>query len=605
MILGGGMERRETRRGLTAAVVVLTLAVSAADAAAHGGAYYPPHPPTPRGPLVPPGPGGRGPTTGPGGGPTTPGDAATTPGTSTREAAPDLDDWTRWWFANRAQVLRGTDRRDATQRDTTQRDGTTTAEPAWRDEARAALRAALADDDADIASGAAVALGRAADVRAAAALVEALRDPERDVTVREACAIALGLLGRPAGDAAGEALVDTVDDRHATPRLRAIASYALSVGGHANAAELCARDATAEPLRSGDAPRFDLVGAGATGLGISHDAAARELLEGLVARRGASETARRAYAVHGLARLGDASVKPALLRTLRGRDDDARRAACLALGVLATRSDGDAVDALVALLASDAAPSVRGAAAVTLGRLGGGRAVRALRSTLAADAQATPDKLRPFVALALGIAAADTPEEAETATAPMRAILAGTGDASLRGAAACALGLAHRTDARELLERTAAERGDPWLRAHAAFALGLVGDAVDTPQTLREVLVFRGHDAPAREAAAALGRLRDTGSIRALLRVLDAEDMSPEVQGAAAVALGRIGGEEGAGNLTRLLRDTARRPYVRAMAAVALGHALDRQRAAGLAEVAADLDWVHFTDAVNEILTIL
>jgi HEAT repeat protein len=326
-------------------------------------------------------------------------------------------------------------------------------------------------------------------------------------------------------------------------------------------------------------------------------AGARVELEKRLAGRSERNRGDRVYAAHGLARLGGAESLAALQTALGHKDANTRRAAALALGVLG-RGDEKTGVLLSAMLRDDPDASCRGSAAIGLGRTAPRGAKEALLSMLGArDANVSP-----YAALGVGLLAVTT-DDIEPLR-PLVAMLRDERDDSLRGAVACALGIGRIPEAAPVLLEIVQERGDPKLRAHAAFALGRLDAGIEERQALRELLIEREHPWMPREAALALGSLRDAASARMLGRLLESET-SLHLQAAAALAMGSIGGDQSGAVLTALLEDATKKPITRAMAAVALGRMLDRGGEERLAIIGADLDWHLFTPAVQEILTIL
>ena len=141
------------------------------------------------------------------------------------------------------------------------------------------------------------------------------------------------------------------------------------------------------------------------------------------------------------------------------------------------------------------------------------------------------------------------------------------------------------------------------LRAHAAFALGMVGDREKGARLLRDVLRNTNDSNLRREAAMGLGLLRDREAVE-ILADLVREGGTTYEQGSAALALGRIGGPSAADELVELATSSVVSDRARAMGVVGLGLLLDRDEGERLAAIAADLSWYLFTPTVLEILTI-
>ena len=509
------------------------------------------------------------------------------------------DHWTRWWYANRLFLLDLHGRvRERAPTTPGLAAGAAHAE-LWRAEAQQALTMALSDPDEDVATSAAVALGKAGDPADAQLLVPLLLDAKRQQPVREAAALGLGLLPPEKGAAkarvALEALEALAADEQEPERLRGFAVYALGLRGEAASAPFLL-----DAAHAGGAT-WDVAASGASALGMARCAMTFDDLRRMLAgpRHDRSrETMRRVYAAHGLARLGDPAAVFALRETVRDDDVEVRRASILALAALAPQDDAESADAIVGALHRDKDRGCRNMAAIALGRIAPERAAKELRWSFE-----NSDTLeRPFAALGLGLLARRT-HDAEVAKLLLRG-LEETGNTDVRGALSIACGLAGDLGAAPALRRLAGERGDPEMRAQAAMALGLVGDRDGAAPVLRSMLKDAPSPAMQREAAFALGLLGDRDAVKILLGLV-ADGTSVYVQGSAAVALGRIGSGESCGALVGMLNDKSRPGISRGMAAVALGLLLDRTEGRALASVGADLDWYALTPTVREILDIL
>jgi HEAT repeat protein len=467
----------------------------------------------------------------------------------------------------------------------------------WRAESQRLLTTALSDRDEDVASSAAIALGKGADPTDAPALVAVLRDRTRQQPVREAAALGLGLIGtstHPASAEATRALETTAASEREPDRLRAIAVWSLGLRRDAAAVPFL-MDAVTAGSSTWDVPAAATSALGLTGCELVQDPLLA-WLEGTPGRR-RQETVRRVHAAHALAHLGDARAVPALRDACRDDEEDVRRAAVLALGALADRGDEETALLLARLLDRDRDRGVRNMAALSLGRIGPKQAERALRYAYAKSDSFT----QCFAALGLGLLARTTGEPG--LTGDLRHDLKDRANADLRGALAIALGIARDRAAAKTLRALVDDRSDPELRAHAALALAMIGDA-SSADSLRAILTDTRDPVLQREAAMALGLLGDVQSLAVLTRLVT-DGSSLYVQGAAAVALGRIGGAEASKTLGTLLSDTSRPGLARGMAAVGLGCLLDTTAGRGLGRVGANLDWYLRTPSVDEILTIL
>lgn len=544
-------------------------------------------PPPPLGPAPPP----EGPSTPPTGRtPELPG-----AGSGRRSSGPGADHWTRWWYPNRALLIGRSMRISANGGAVTPsvRDKAG-ADALWRAEAQAALSAVLNDDHEDIASAAAIALGKAGDVTQARALRELLLDTKRQRPVREAAALALGLLPRTDGDGATRDALEELAQSNEDTRLRAISVYALGLRGDVGSTPFLIQAAGA------DAASWDIPAAAISSLGMLGEDLIQADLEALVRgtrRNRKRDRMRRIYAAHALSRLGSTDAAPTLWEACQDRDESVRRSAALALGVVGRADDERSVKVLMRLLARDRDRAVKNMAALSLGRLGGDSAEQALRY-----AYKKGDNLhQPFAALALGLLASKTSDD--KLVQPLVEDLDRRANADLRGALAVALGLARAESAIPVLRELADDRGDPTVRAHAVFALGLIGDH-PSAERIRGLLVDSNDPMLRRESAVALGLLGDRAAVTELIELVE-DGGSVYLQGSAATALGRIGGAQSVSALIELMNDDSRPGLARGMAAVGLGLLLDRSEGRSLAVIGADLDWYRFTSAVREVVTIL
>lgn len=552
-----------------------------------------PDPPTPPPPPPETGKGPKPPTTAPTG--------PVPPVPRGRKGTLSSDHWTHWWYTNRRFLVDLSARvwDSGAQTPSSSRGD---ADALWRAQVQRVLVEALKSENEDIASSAAIALGKSGDPSHLPSLVRVLQDQKRQQPVREAAALGLGLLpaSTDATDAteaatcrsALENIVRSSKERH---RLRGIAVYALGLRG-----EIASLPFLLDASRAPQAT-WDIQAASLTALGLSGHDLVRGDLEGVLgAAKGRSRAhdVERVYAAHGLASMGSPKSIVALRKAAGDRSENVRRAAVLALGALTNEADDATAELLVRLIHRDKDRGVRNMAVLALARSGHANAAPALRY-----AYKKGDRLhQPFAALALGLLARRTGDV--ELVDPLVSDLKTRANADLRGALAIAVGLGRGTDAPKVLRSIVKDRGDPVTRAHAALALGLLGDRQGGPGVLRPLLADGNDSAMKREAALALGMLGDRQAVKLLIDAVE-NGNSIYVRGSAAVALGRIGGRDAGAALIRLSEDTKRPAIGRAMAVVGLGLLLDRTNGKSLARVGADLNWYLHTSTVYEILTIL
>jgi HEAT repeat protein len=627
------MPREVGGTGLVVAAAALLL-LAPGSALAHGGTYRPPPedppprsdpppsrtdpppdqtkpPPTPTTPEPPPGtptpPGGRGtPTPGSNPAPTPPAG----PRTPTPEPKPrrgrgsSLGDWTAWWYYARDRWLdRSAARTDSGAGSFGAHAGTDGApdavaadapERAWREAARAALRRGLDQQDVEVFTGCAVALGKAGDPTDSAPLLRALEKRYADVTIRESIALGLGLLGRDAPGARA-ALLGIVRDPRETARLRGMAAVALGVAGDPSAAPALLA-AAGERGAHRDPAAGALVGLGL----LAEPLVVPDLVAILDDESSTDAKALRPFAAYALGRTGGQEAVRGLGRALGDGDEPVRRAAVLALGECPPDQALLFAPVLARMAREDRDRPTRSFALVTLGRIGGPSAYDALVRIYSMGDRGERD----FAALGLGILGrglADAQSKGRIA-AMLRGDFESREDADFRGALATALGLLGDAKAVPGMRSVLRDRGNPDLRAHCALALGLLG-ATEAAADLRAMATEKGEPVLQREAALALGLLGDPAAAPALADLLGKAN-SEYVRASAAQALGQIGGEDAARALASLLLDPAASNAARGQAAVGLGLMLDPRPVGGLAAISPGLDYLGAPPVILEVLSI-
>lgn len=541
-------------RALLACGVV---ALSAAAALAHGGAY-----------VDPPG-GGDGPQAGPGFGDPPP--------------APGVSRWETWWAETREDVLRIAERCDAAERPvvTPARGGAEAPpDPAAMRAAAAArvrddvfwhLNHALFDDDFDVRSSAAVALGKIGDPRAGPLLRVCARRDERD-EVRRAALLALGIAGR-AEDI--PFLSEVVSDRAVHDDERSMAVLALGLVGGDDAAEWLAWFLERAPSRPEprNTSQTHFLGTAYQALGLTRSHAAHRLLW-RTADDATVDPALRAHAVLGLGRLGDReSLSRCVKLTATAGDTQLKRAAVAALGTMVRADDAQALEALCALT-RDRDATTRRFAIASIGPVRSPD-VRAQLRRLFADCE---DGDRPFVALAIGMqddrafarrirtALASEPNESgraaycttlgllrdfESIPELERQIGPGPTPGTYRGYAALALAVLPSPDSRDLLWRRVNLERDGRVWGDLSIALGLLGE----PRT-RKFLSAKLADGDGNydrcRAASCLGVLRRADAVPELAAIVRDRKADGIVRAHCVVAMGQIADVSPVPRLARL-----------------------------------------------------
>ena len=564
--------------GAAAAAGLLLLA--AGSAFPHGGQYR--------------GPGGRTPND-----PTAPG------------ATPvSTNDWGAWWGANAWRYLNLRER--LRQRDRISGDSATgglgaagtaegTSTPAadeafdpreWHErETLPAVTRALSDEDSEVRSAAAVALGKMGYARSLLDLRKALKDEVRDV--RDGAILGLGMLGEPfASDDLGAILHDPKED----DRSRSFAAIGLGFLSSPEAAEalLAFLDPAADAARQGGIGRTNHTEASAiTGLGLSGHRPASAGLRRDYASDKRYEPQVRSFAAVALARLGDRDALPLLLQGLEHTREPMRQSAALALGPLGRPADDAVVQALARRIWEDRDLNTRQFAIMSLGKIGGEAAREAVRKVLAKGSPID----RPWAALSCAIAGD------RESTPAIRALFLGEKHPASKAGYALALGLLGDAESAPEMLRLGAAQGDSGLRTFCLMALGICGP----PSAAKEVrAIFETDNDPCIQTAAAtcLGLLRDPGAVPLLERTV-LEGKNAYLRSSACRILGNIGSPTSSKVLVSVLANKRDNSVVRMAATAALGNLADPRLVPLIAEVAIDANYVSAVDPLIEISSIL
>jgi HEAT repeat protein len=560
----------------TASALVIVAAL-AAPAFAHGGGYG----------GKPPG-GGDGPQAGPGFG----------------EPSGPVTRWESWWQENREDLLRVAEHADAAKDVAVTPGNDGPARPATPEERRAALAAAVRDDvlsqllwalredDFDVRSSAAIALGKTGDARAVEPLKETARHDERG-EVRRAALLALGILGRREQV---PFLCDAVADRKLDVDERSMAALAAGLLGGDDAASFLSffmeRDTTRPDLKS--SAEAQLAGSVYAGLGLTGSMEALRTLW-RAADDEALDPVLRAHAVLALGRLRDHDSTDRCVRLLApGVDQQLRRAAVVAVGRVAAPEDAAAVRALTGLLSSERDPAARRFAIAALGGIRCTAARGVLRDRF--DVAGPLDKAAIAVALAMQRDAASAPA--------IRAALKAEHEESSLAAYCTALGLLADRESIPALEHHVGPGPTPGTyRGFAAIALAVM----PSPDSCDVIWKRLPEEKDARvwgDYCIALGVLGD-GRVRGFLdqRLKGSEQVFDRCR--AASCLGVLRRADALPELTGILHDRLQPGIVRALCVVAMGQIADPSIVPKLSRLAAGGDSSLATRALAEALTIL
>ncbi len=621
---------------LRVSALLIALLSLAADAFAHGGRTTPAPPlsngaaPNASGAVAPAGPPARTP-------------AGVTPRRRATSRTTDVG-WQAWWDHNRDAYLRF---RAPVHRDpaTPSANAQAPADGWLEQRVVPALIRALGDEHHEVRGAAAIALGKTGVDAVAGPIAVRLADPHSEV--RQSAALALGLLG---AEGAPERLATVCAGRQRTPRftLRARAFAALGLGLRASPAAIDRlRDVLERREAAHDVPACALLALGELG----DERGVRALARAIDARRLPDEV--RAFAAIALGKSAAPDAVDALLPALVDRSADVRASAAIALGAFGPRPSPDArerrliaeriaaaggsmrprarerldrraaeldarIDAWVAaetertrrvLTALRSVASgrrsrgtlpARNFAAISIGRIGGDAAVRALIDV--AD-RAKPVELRAFATLGLALAARTATDERERAAHWIGRAFTRARTADLRGASAIALGLLGRPEAREPLLAALRDAEDHTVRGHLALATGMVG-CREAIEPLRRILRLETNVLLRRNAALALGLLDDRTGTETLVAVLRRSG-GRLVHGSAALALGRTGDRRAIDPLIELLHAERAPSQSRAFAAVALGLLAEDAPVPRLARFSAANNYLIPVAAVRDAMDIL
>jgi HEAT repeat protein len=225
----------------------------------------------------------------------------------------------------------------------------------------------------------------------------------------------------------------------------------------------------------------------------------------------------------------------------------------------------------------------RGAAALALGRTGHPTAAPFLLPLL----ESAPFDVRPSVALGLGFLGRATHDKTVT-DALAKAIEKNTTNEAMSAALCLACGLAGVESARPRLAQFASDRKAPTVSAYATFALALVGAGPEERKVLHDVVARLGDFTASREAALALGMLRDR-SVVEQLRTLLSDRAAADVDRATwAICLGRVGDDTDVDFLLGVLGQAGGDDQFRACVLNAVGRLVDEPEGAAVGHLVAD-----------------
>lgn len=303
----------------------------------------------------------------------------------------------------------------------------------------------------------------------------------------------------------------------------------------------------------------------------------RAVRHGEFGRREKFNDAGRSHATYALGRVPTGTSARVLVEVLHGKQTggETRRGAALALARLLRRGGLEAAlvreveDALVRALAEKDRPIIAGFSAIALG--GAAQPTR-IDELMLAMGKKRDAALRPYAALALGLAARRVPtQQRDRIVEFLLHALETTRNHELEGALCLALGLVPASEAVEpLLERVRNRSRAAFIRRSAIQALGMIGWRSREVEKALEKVLARQDKRFVADAAVALGQLGRTDIAAIIVKRL------PRLRGRVArsrllLALGRLGRPEAVEPLMNLARNPGVRPLDREAALVALG----------------------------------
>jgi HEAT repeat protein len=469
---------------------------------------------------------------------------------------------------------------------------------AARARAHDAIVAALGAKDVYVASEAALALGLAgdpADTQKLADIVAAGTAPRR--TLRWA-AIGLGELPPGNAEQSGlarktlmQALSDSAGREDDNCLFWANCAYALAMRGDAGSApemtDVVKRLSTAVDTRSYLARRRDIysrqvLAAAWLACGVLGGETVLPELE-LQLRRPPPKVATGDFTwplAPAALRIGGAKAVVFLREAAKDDRELTRAVALQALGAACGPKDDESATILKTAIVNERDARCRQMAAVGLGRSGHPSAGAALVAAL--DRVHTLD--RPFVIVGLGFAVRASKDAKLTAFLEYSLERAKSID---RTAWMIACALARIDGARAAVADTIPNGRHGASTAGACFALGQLATTDAEKKLLHEVVAQSVDETSRREAALALGLMRDR-EVATQLRAIVASKEADRDRGSAACCLGLVGDDADIDALLAVARDKTTSDPLRACVLHGLGRLLDRDEGAKLARVVAD-----------------
>lgn len=486
---------------------------------------WPGTPPPPSGGITPPG------ITAPGGpqtpGPAMPGGAATGPGTGgggprgikgaqtkkSRPAATSSATWDYWWARNHFQYMELPDifENAGLYPATPHAKASSAVVSALRGEIISLISPLLDGKSARLRRGALIGLARLNASESLADVTALLQD--RNQTVRDAAVLALGLYSE--GEAkhtllhiakGTEVACKSMGQSSVPDYIQEFALISLAMSGMQGV------DAVLKSLALDSKCPPEIRAMAMEGLGLLGGEESAKILMDFV-KSGKAPKELLASAVTALHKTKDPAVLPFLDKCLYSDCIPVRQSAALGLGYLVPPGDEEPVKKLFKCYKGTYDQALKGFCLVAMGQIGGSVAIQYLDHVVLKGQSAD----RAWACLGLGLALRG--HDNEKGEEHLLSQLKGSGNRSIQGAAAIALGLVKSQPATEELIKMLRRGDDPVLRGYCALALGMIGDpAAATP--LQRAL--GGDELPQvkTRAALALALMRNKSSVPDLVNLL-------------------------------------------------------------------------------------
>lgn len=507
--------------------------------------------------------------------------------------------WVTWWGYRQFQYLDyrrlQRERRGPVSGSETKKDA-----DAWRDALRErlipVLRQAIRDDDKEVRTAAAVALGK---LEAREAIDDLKRMLEKD-TLQEAREAALAGLMYMREPQLRETFAKLVADRAEKLRVRGFALFGIGrLGDDESVRYLQAffdrkdRQARAMlPTSTGEKKQFRIACLAAL---VLSEAEGLDEFFLTVARNKRFDEHVRAYALSAVGKRGAAERLPDFVEFLSDRreDEQIRRSAAIAIGVVGQKKDRPAIEALAKAVRVEKDDALRHFCLVALGRIGGDAPVKFLLRYL----KGAKNEDREFALIALGLTG-DPRASPDLAKA-----LRTEKNAKRRAAAAIAIGLHGDVKLAPDLHEEFNEARDWLLLQSCSLSIGMLGYK-PAGERLKEVLVEKKQPALRTAAALAYALLKQHQAVPLFVDLLKGTDNVVTMTALVRV-MRYLTSPAAAKPLEEIYGDEKLQRQVRAYALVSLGQLADRADFPLLMSMAFDINYFIRCPPLDEALTIL